>query len=77
MTTILDLKNTLVNCAWEYDNPSNLQETHIQCLLSDKYIVAEYVCVSGGMFGCGIFTKIPATGFEHLFNESKWFNIEL
>lgn len=77
MKTIFDLKETLLQTDWYIVSPTNLIETHIQCILNGEYIVAEYVCVSGGMFGCGIYAKIPASGFKHLFDQSKWFNIEL
>lgn len=75
--TTLELKQNLLNANWEITENTNLKETHIQCFLDGGFINAEFVCVSGGMFGCGITTKIPSAGFEHLFNESKWFNIEL
>lgn len=78
MKTIFVLKTELLSSDWEVVEQKNYQETHIQCFLSGDYIVAEMVCVSGNsMFGCGIVTKISSKGFEHLFDSSKWFNIEI
>lgn len=79
MTTIQDLKEKLFYSKWDNTDSKNLQETHIQCVLKGKKIHAQFVCVNdyGSMYDCGIFTSISSKGFEHLFDNSNWFNISL